>query len=60
MAHAKIQALGQLAQQIQVQSTVITYSETFWVLGVALLACIPLAFLLKKPRPGASASVAGH
>ncbi|EEA01182.1 drug resistance transporter, EmrB/QacA subfamily [Burkholderia sp. H160] len=60
MAHAKIQALGQLAAQIQIESMVITYSETFWALGVALLACIPLAFLLKKPQPGARAPVAGH
>jgi DHA2 family multidrug resistance protein len=27
-----------------------TYSETFYVLGVALLVCIPLALLLKTPR----------
>jgi MFS transporter, DHA2 family, multidrug resistance protein len=59
MAYAKMQALGQLAAQIQTQSTVITYSETFWVLGIALLACIPLAALLKNPRPGAAPS-AGH
>jgi DHA2 family multidrug resistance protein len=54
MTYAKLQALGQLAAQIQTQSIVITYSETFWVLGVALLVCIPLAFLLKNPRPGAA------
>jgi DHA2 family multidrug resistance protein len=59
MAYAKMQALGQLASQIQTQSIVITYSETFWVLGIALLACIPLAFLLKNPRPG-SAPVEAH
>jgi DHA2 family multidrug resistance protein len=60
MAYAKLQALGQIAAQIQTQSMVITYSETFWLLGVALLACIPLAFLLKKPQRGASAPSAGH
>jgi DHA2 family multidrug resistance protein len=60
MAYSKMQALGQLAAQIQVQSMVITYSETFWLLGIALLACIPLAFLLNKPQPGASAPSAGH
>ncbi len=27
-----------------------TYSETFYLLGIALLACIPLALLLKTPR----------
>ncbi|MBN3853649.1 multidrug efflux MFS transporter [Paraburkholderia sp. Ac-20340] len=60
MAHAQVQSLGQIAAQIQVQSTVITYSETFWVLGVALAACVPLALLLKKPQPGVKAPSAGH
>ncbi len=60
LAYAKLQALGQLAAQIQMQSTVITYAETFWLLGLALLACIPLALLLRKPQRGARASSAGH
>jgi DHA2 family multidrug resistance protein len=58
MAYAKLQALGQLAAQMQQQAVVITYSETFYVLGVALLLCIPLAFFLKKPAPGTPS--AGH
>jgi MFS transporter, DHA2 family, multidrug resistance protein len=60
MAYAKMQALGQIAAQIQIQSMVITFSETFWLLGIALLACIPLAFLLKKPQHDAGAPSAGH
>jgi DHA2 family multidrug resistance protein len=47
-AFAKLQALGQLAEQIRLQAAVITYSETFYVLGVALLLCIPLALVLRK------------
>jgi DHA2 family multidrug resistance protein len=35
-----------------------TYSETFYVLGVALLLCIPLAFFLKRPAAGTPS--AGH
>jgi DHA2 family multidrug resistance protein len=35
-----------------------TYSETFWMLGIALLACVPLALLLKKPTPQTPS--AGH
>ena len=58
MAYAKLQALGQLAAQMRQQAVVITYSETFYVLGVALLLCIPLAFFLKKPAPGTPS--AGH
>jgi DHA2 family multidrug resistance protein len=48
--HAHMQALGQLASQIQLQATVMTYSETFYLLGMALLLCIPLALLLKTPK----------
>jgi DHA2 family multidrug resistance protein len=65
MAYAKAQALGQLAGQMQQQAAVITYSETFYVLGVALLLCIPLALFLRKPaqapaRSPQSAQAAGH
>ena len=58
LAYAKLQAIGQLTVQMQVQAVVITYSETFYVLGVALLLCIPLAFFLKKPAAGTPS--AGH
>jgi DHA2 family multidrug resistance protein len=60
-ALAKLQALKELALQIQQQASVMTFSETFYVLGVALLLCIPLALLLKTPRPGsAPASSEAH
>jgi len=59
MAYAKMRALGQIAMQIHQQATVITYSETFYLLGIALLACVPLALLLKTPR-GPAAPSAGH
>jgi MFS transporter, DHA2 family, multidrug resistance protein len=48
-AYAQLQALGQLAAQIQQQAAVMTYSETFYVLGIILLLCIPLALLLRRP-----------
>ncbi|MGH8209379.1 MAG: EmrB/QacA family drug resistance transporter, partial [Steroidobacteraceae bacterium] len=48
-AFAHLQALGQLAGEMQQQAAVITYSETFYVLGVALLLCIPIALFLRKP-----------
>jgi MFS transporter, DHA2 family, multidrug resistance protein len=61
MAHAKMQALGQLATQISQQAIVMTYSETFYMLAIALLACLPLALLLKTPKPGrGDAPSAGH
>ena len=34
-----------------------TFSETFYALAIALLLCIPLALLLKTPRPGQAPAV---
>lgn len=59
LAYSNMRALGQLAQQIQVQAVVMTYSETFYLLGLALLACVPLALLLRTPR-GPQPMSSGH
>jgi MFS transporter, DHA2 family, multidrug resistance protein len=59
MAYSHMRALGQLAAQIQQQAMVMTFSEVFYLLGIALLCCIPLALLLKTPRYHAPAS-GGH
>jgi DHA2 family multidrug resistance protein len=53
MAYSQMRALGQLGAQIGQQAIVMTYSETFYLLGIALIACIPLALLLKTPRRNA-------
>jgi MFS transporter, DHA2 family, multidrug resistance protein len=55
-AFAHMQALGQLAGQIYQQAAVITYSETFYVLGVAMLLGVPLALVLRNspPQPAAA------
>jgi MFS transporter, DHA2 family, multidrug resistance protein len=55
-AVAHMQALAQLAGQIYQQAAVITYSETFYVLGVALLLCIPLALVLRNSPPRQAAA----
>ncbi|KVE37469.1 DHA2 family efflux MFS transporter permease subunit [Burkholderia sp. TSV86] len=60
LAYAKMRALGQLALQIQQQAVVMTYSETFYLLGLALLACVPLALLLRTPARQQNAPSAGH
>ncbi|WP_409076715.1 MDR family MFS transporter [Paraburkholderia sp. BL23I1N1] len=60
MAYSQMRALGQLGVQIQQQAIVMTYSETFYLLGIALLVCIPLALLLKTPRRNAPPPSAGH
>ena len=50
----------QLAAQIYQQAAVITYSETFYVLGVAMLLCIPLALVLRNSAPRAPGPAAQH
>jgi DHA2 family multidrug resistance protein len=61
-AYAGMQALGQLAGEIQQQAAVITYSETFHVLAWALLLVMPLALFLRKPQPAGPgpAQSSGH
>jgi DHA2 family multidrug resistance protein len=59
-AYSHMQALGQLAGEMQQQAAVITYSETFYVLAVALLLCVPIALLLRKPKLGAAPQQGGH
>lgn len=54
---AQLQALGQLANDIAQQASVMAYNDAFYALGLAMLACLPLIFLLKRrtapagPRP---------
>ena len=55
-ALAHTQALGQLAATMQRQAAVITYSETFFVLAIAMLICIPLALFLRKQAQSAPAA----
>ncbi|HTH58823.1 MAG TPA: MDR family MFS transporter [Paraburkholderia sp.] len=57
-AYSQMRSLAQIASQIHQQAIVMTYSETFWLLGIALAACVPLAMLLKKPTPRTPS--AGH
>jgi MFS transporter, DHA2 family, multidrug resistance protein len=45
------QAIGQLALQIHEQAMVMTYSDCFWILGVGLLALLPMVLLLRARAP---------
>jgi len=47
-------ALVQLTQQIQQQALVMTYNDVFWVVGVGIIAVLPLIFLLRPIRRGQS------
>jgi len=47
------QALGAVYGSLQQQAAVLAYADNFRLLGYLALACIPLAFLLKRPRRAA-------
>jgi DHA2 family multidrug resistance protein len=49
-SHAQLQALRQLAGQIDLQAAVMTFADAFWILGVMMLLCLPLVLLLKAPK----------
>jgi len=52
--HANGQAIGQLAQEIHLQALVMTYSDSFWCLGVGLILLMPMVLILRRPaQPGA-------
>ncbi len=60
LAHQK--ALGALYGNLQQQASVLAYADNFRLLGYLALACIPLAFLLKRPSHAAQGAheVAGE
>ncbi len=58
---AQQQALAGISGVVRQQAFVITYSECFWVLGVALVAMLPLVLLLRAPpRLGGAPVQGGH
>ena len=58
-ATAKLRMIAQLSGLIERQALVMTYSDCFWILGVVLIAIIPVVLLLRRPKAGA-AIAAGH
>jgi DHA2 family multidrug resistance protein len=42
---------------VERQATMLAYIDCFWLLGVAILVMIPMAFLVKKSRPGGGMAV---
>jgi DHA2 family multidrug resistance protein len=39
------------------QATMLAYIDCFWFLGVAILAMLPMVFLMKKSKPGGGMAV---
>jgi len=42
-----------IALQTIQQAVVLTYAETFYILGIIMACCVPLTIFLKKPKAGA-------
>jgi DHA2 family multidrug resistance protein len=60
-SEASHRALAQLSSQVDVQSSVLGFVSSFWVLGLLVMFLIPLPFLMRRPSPeGAKASAAAH
>jgi DHA2 family multidrug resistance protein len=45
---AQLQAFTQVANDIAQQAAVMAYNDAFYILGLAMLACLPLIFILKS------------
>jgi DHA2 family multidrug resistance protein len=58
---ASHRALAQLSAQVDLQSSVLSFANSFWVLGFIILFLIPLPFLMRRPSPAeAKESAAAH
>lgn len=51
-ATARLRAIAQLSNLIEKQALVMTYNDCFWMLGIFLVAIIPIVLLLRNPKPG--------
>jgi len=56
-AHAAQQAYALVQSTVSRQATMLAYIDCFWFLGVAIMAMIPMVFLMKKSRPGGGLAV---
>jgi DHA2 family multidrug resistance protein len=51
------QAYAMIQATVARQATMLAYIDCFWLLGVAIMAMIPMVFLMKKSRPGGGLAV---
>jgi DHA2 family multidrug resistance protein len=56
-AGANRQAYALVQGTVQRQATMLAYLDCFWFLGVAILAMVPMVFLMKKSKPGGGIAV---
>ena len=57
LAHLSIREFtgttAQLARLIDVQSIILSYADATYLIGFLGVVCLPLVFLLRKPKPAA-------
>jgi len=58
LIQAQQQAFAWVAQQIQTQASYLAYIDVFWTLMLLSAACVPLALILRKSKPGSAPPVA--
>ena len=56
-AQATQQAYGLIGGVVARQAAMLSYMDCFWFLGVAIMAMIPMVFLIKKSKPGGGLAV---
>jgi DHA2 family multidrug resistance protein len=54
-ALATQQAYALIQNTLQRQATMLAYIDDFWLLGISIMAMIPIVFLMKKGKPGSMA-----
>jgi DHA2 family multidrug resistance protein len=61
-AQARNAATGYAYQQLLRQSSMLSYQNAFWVLGIVAAVLVPLPFVMRRPpkRKKAPADAMGH
>jgi DHA2 family multidrug resistance protein len=60
-SQASHHALAQFSAQIDLQSNVLGFVNSFWILGLLVMLLIPLPFIMRRPSPEeAKATAAAH
>ena len=52
LMQAQQQAYAALEGSLMKQTAIITYAQTFLLIGAFFLLCLPLMFIIKRNRPG--------
>jgi DHA2 family multidrug resistance protein len=55
------QALAQISAQVDLQAGVLSFANSFWIMGAIVMCLVPLPFLMRKPSAAeAKAGAVAH